>query len=115
MDAGAVAGGELDAQVLDPPEGCRFAPRCPYAQDRCRAEQPPLIEAESPGHVYRCWYPVGTDEGRQALERNLAAHVPQAELAVSGDMSKAAEVEAVVEAAAVEAGSVEAGSVEVDD
>jgi oligopeptide/dipeptide ABC transporter ATP-binding protein len=83
--------------LLDPPAGCRFAPRCPYAQDRCREEQPPLLEADEPGHVYRCWYPVGTDRGREALERNLAAHVPQAELAVSGDMSKAASVEAEIE------------------
>ncbi|HZA75339.1 MAG TPA: ABC transporter ATP-binding protein, partial [Acidimicrobiales bacterium] len=80
--------------LIDPPRGCRFAARCPYAQDRCREEQPPLIEAEDPGHVYRCWFPVGTDAGREALERNLAAHVPQAELAVTGDVSKAAEVEA---------------------
>jgi oligopeptide/dipeptide ABC transporter ATP-binding protein len=79
--------------LVDPPAGCRFAPRCPYAQDRCREEQPPLIEADEPGHVYRCWYPVGTDAGREALERNLAAHVPQAELAVTGDMSKAVEVD----------------------
>jgi oligopeptide/dipeptide ABC transporter ATP-binding protein len=42
-----------------PPAGCRFAPRCPYAQDRCRAEMPPLIEAAEPNHWYRCWYPVG--------------------------------------------------------
>jgi oligopeptide/dipeptide ABC transporter ATP-binding protein len=80
--------------LIDPPRGCRFAPRCPYAQDRCREEQPPLIEAEDPGHVYRCWFPVGTDAGREALERNLAAHVPQAELAVTGDVTKAAGVEA---------------------
>ncbi|MGH9193923.1 MAG: ABC transporter ATP-binding protein [Acidimicrobiales bacterium] len=76
--------------LIDPPRGCRFAPRCPYAQDRCRAEQPPLIESDEPGHVYRCWYPVGTDAGRQALERNLAAEVPQAQLAVAGDVTKAA-------------------------
>jgi oligopeptide/dipeptide ABC transporter ATP-binding protein len=80
--------------LIDPPPGCRFAPRCPYVQDRCREEQPPLIEADEPGHTYRCWYPVGTDAGKEALERNLAAHVPQAELAVTGDVSKAAEVEA---------------------
>jgi len=79
--------------LVDPPPGCRFAPRCPYAQQRCREEQPPLIEADEPGHLYRCWYPVGTDKGREALERNLAAHVPQAELAVTGDMSKASGVE----------------------
>jgi oligopeptide/dipeptide ABC transporter ATP-binding protein len=79
--------------LIDPPPGCRFAPRCPYVQDRCREEQPPLIEADEPGHTYRCWYPVGTDAGKEALERNLAAHVPQAELAVTGDVTKAAEVE----------------------
>ncbi|HEY8527230.1 MAG TPA: ABC transporter ATP-binding protein [Acidimicrobiales bacterium] len=90
--------------LLDPPPGCRFAPRCPYAQDRCREEQPPLIEADEPGHLYRCWYPVGTDEAREALERNLAAHVPQAELAVSGDMTRAAEVEAALEGAGAAAG-----------
>jgi oligopeptide/dipeptide ABC transporter ATP-binding protein len=77
--------------LIDPPKGCRFAPRCPYAQDRCREEQPPLIEADDPGHVYRCWFPVGTDAGREALERNLADHVPQAELAVTGDLTKVAE------------------------
>jgi peptide/nickel transport system ATP-binding protein len=79
--------------LIDPPRGCRFAARCPYAQDRCREEQPPLIEADEPGHVYRCWFPVGTDAGREALERNLAAEVPQAQLAVTGDMTKAAGVE----------------------
>jgi oligopeptide/dipeptide ABC transporter ATP-binding protein len=44
--------------LIDPPTGCRFAPRCPYAQARCHAEAPPLVESE-PGHSYRCWYPVG--------------------------------------------------------
>jgi oligopeptide/dipeptide ABC transporter ATP-binding protein len=79
--------------LLDPPGGCRFAPRCPYAQDRCREEQPPLIEADEPGHVYRCWYPVGTERGKEALERNLAAHMPQAELAVTGDVTKVAGID----------------------
>jgi oligopeptide/dipeptide ABC transporter ATP-binding protein len=46
--------------LIDPPAGCRFAPRCPYAQDKCREEMPPLIEAETPGHLYRCWFPVET-------------------------------------------------------
>jgi len=44
--------------LVDVPVGCRFAPRCPYAQDKCRAEEPPLVEAEAPGHVYKCWFPV---------------------------------------------------------
>ena len=79
--------------LVNPPPGCRFAPRCPYAQPKCHAEQPPLMEAETPGHVFRCWYPVGTEAGREALERNLAHHVPAAEAAVTGDTAAAAQVE----------------------
>jgi peptide/nickel transport system ATP-binding protein len=40
--------------------GCRFAPRCRYARDRCRVEEPPLRPADTPGHEYACWYPVNT-------------------------------------------------------
>jgi peptide/nickel transport system ATP-binding protein len=59
--------------LINLPQGCRFAPRCPYAQERCREEEPPLRDAETPGHQYRCWFPVGTPEGQAALERNLRA------------------------------------------
>jgi peptide/nickel transport system ATP-binding protein len=55
--------------LVSPPVGCKFAPRCAYVQDRCREEEPPL-QLSSPGHEYRCWYPVGTPEGIEALERN---------------------------------------------
>ena len=57
--------------LVNPPTGCRFAPRCLYAQDRCLDELPPLQEAETPGHLYRCWYPVGTPAGEEALNLNL--------------------------------------------
>ena len=80
--------------LVNPPPGCRFAPGCPYAQPKCRTEAPPLQEAETPGHLYRCWYPVGTEAGREALERNLAHHVPAAEAAVTGDARAAEQVEA---------------------
>jgi peptide/nickel transport system ATP-binding protein len=79
--------------LINPPSGCRFSPRCPYAQPKCHVEQPPLVEAETPGHVFRCWFPVGTEAGREALERNLAHHVPAAEAAVTGDSAAAAHVE----------------------
>jgi peptide/nickel transport system ATP-binding protein len=86
--------------LINPPKGCKFSPRCPYAQDRCRTEEPPLIEADTPGHYFRCWYPVGTDAGREALERNLAAHLPQAEAAVAGDAVLASKIETALDAAA---------------
>ena len=41
---------------LDLPKGCKFAPRCKYATDRCREEPPELSEVE-PGHTVRCYYP----------------------------------------------------------
>lgn len=38
------------------PSGCRFAPRCPYAQARCRRESPPLRSVGgAAGHRARCW------------------------------------------------------------
>jgi peptide/nickel transport system ATP-binding protein len=36
------------------PDGCRFAGRCPLADDYCRKEQPPLKEYEA-GHMAACW------------------------------------------------------------
>ncbi|MBI4393077.1 MAG: ABC transporter ATP-binding protein [Euryarchaeota archaeon] len=31
--------------LIDPPQGCRFHPRCPYAIDVCRSERPPMFDA----------------------------------------------------------------------
>ncbi len=44
--------GELSSPV-DPKPACRFAPRCPYATDRCRSETPEVREI-LPGHVVAC-------------------------------------------------------------
>ena len=46
--------------MTNPPPGCRFALRCPYATDRCHVEMPPLMaDPDEPDHQFRCWYPVG--------------------------------------------------------
>jgi peptide/nickel transport system ATP-binding protein len=39
--------------LLNPPVGCRFAPRCPFAQEICRQAIPPLREV-APGHKVAC-------------------------------------------------------------
>ncbi|MCD6240030.1 ABC transporter ATP-binding protein [Candidatus Bathyarchaeota archaeon] len=37
--------------LLNPPSGCRFHPRCKYAMDICRKEEPPLIEVKKDHYV----------------------------------------------------------------
>lgn len=40
--------------LADPPKGCIFAPRCPYAQERCRQERPQAYQVGE-GHVSACF------------------------------------------------------------
>jgi peptide/nickel transport system ATP-binding protein len=40
--------------LIAPPKGCRFSPRCNKAFGRCFEEEPPLVEIE-PGHMAACW------------------------------------------------------------
>lgn len=47
-------GGEI-ASAADPPEGCRFHPRCPYACGACRQSEPQLTETQpGSGHFAAC-------------------------------------------------------------
>lgn len=55
--------------LLNPPDGCNFSPRCPYANEQCRSEEPPLQAAESPEHIYACWHPVGSDRHREISDQ----------------------------------------------
>jgi oligopeptide/dipeptide ABC transporter ATP-binding protein len=48
----AIEGQPPDLAALPP--GCAFAPRCPSAMARCRAEEPPDVATE-PGRSARCW------------------------------------------------------------
>jgi peptide/nickel transport system ATP-binding protein len=44
--------------LLDPPPACRFHPRCPYATEICRTEEPEF-KPHGPGHWVACWRPGG--------------------------------------------------------
>ena len=50
--------------LATPPAGCRFNPRCPYAMDICRQEQPPAFSV-APDHWATCWL-YGEGEGPSA-------------------------------------------------
>ena len=47
-----VLGGDVPSPI-HPPPGCRFHTRCPYAEERCRREEPALKEV-SPGQLVAC-------------------------------------------------------------
>lgn len=52
-----VALGGEPPDLLYPPKGCRFHPRCPRMKEQCTFERPPM-EYVSQGHVAACWNPV---------------------------------------------------------
>ncbi|WP_204164503.1 ABC transporter ATP-binding protein [Nocardioides daejeonensis] len=47
--------------MVQPPVGCRFAPRCAYAQEDCRTVLPEL-EPAATGHLFACHHPVNRGE-----------------------------------------------------
>ena len=67
-----------------PQDECAFAPRCPYARGRCHEEEPPLVEAEMPGHEYACWYPVGSAEYVEIASRRSEAEATDATSVAAG-------------------------------
>jgi peptide/nickel transport system ATP-binding protein len=59
--------GELESipgsvpNLVDPPTGCRFHPRCPRAGEICGEVLPPLEEM-SPGHFAACHFPINEEQ-----------------------------------------------------
>ncbi len=46
----------LPPDLTNPPTGCRFAARCRFATEQCRAQEPPLTGDHD--HMFACWHPV---------------------------------------------------------
>jgi oligopeptide/dipeptide ABC transporter ATP-binding protein len=61
----------LPPDLANPPAGCRFAPRCEFATDRCRTEDPVLSGGDME-HAYACFHP-------RPAERPVARSVPRPE------------------------------------
>src|SRR5215475_8859071 len=41
--------------LIDPPAGCRFAPRCPLVTEKCLTWETELLSTDGDGHLARCW------------------------------------------------------------
>ncbi len=54
--------------LLRPPQGDPFAPRNPWATERCQLETPPLVQAPGgvPGHMVSAWYDLRAVKGKAA-------------------------------------------------
>jgi peptide/nickel transport system ATP-binding protein len=48
----------LPPDLIHPPAGCRFAPRCRFAADDCRSSEP-VLGGPDPEHPFACFHPVG--------------------------------------------------------
>ena len=51
--------------LIHPPPGCAYHPRCPFAIERCRAEDPALVSVDTPAHTAACirWQAVAESVG----------------------------------------------------
>jgi peptide/nickel transport system ATP-binding protein len=47
--------------LIHPPSGCRFNPRCPFVYERCRVEEPPTFPTKA-GGTSKCWLLEGSGE-----------------------------------------------------
>ena len=62
--------------LINLPGGCKFHPRCPYAFDRCRREEPELTAVDlHPDHRSACWLPHTAPERQEARIRVLGESV----------------------------------------
>jgi oligopeptide/dipeptide ABC transporter ATP-binding protein len=54
----------IPPDLTNPPQGCRFAARCPLADQKCLEQEPPL-GGPTPSHVFACWHPVDGPIGKR--------------------------------------------------
>jgi peptide/nickel transport system ATP-binding protein len=60
--------------LWEPPQGCRFAPRCPLATELCQAQEPQLVE-HRPGHFSACHHAEQVAELKETIENAPALEV----------------------------------------
>jgi oligopeptide/dipeptide ABC transporter ATP-binding protein len=74
----------LPPDLVKPPPGCKFHPRCPFVIDHCKTDEPPLAEV-GPNQLGRCW----------VLMRNVSAEAVETARAASISQDAARKLKAV--------------------
>jgi len=69
----------LPPDLLNPPPGCKFHPRCPFAIDQCKRDEPPLAEVAT-SQLARCWV-LMRNVKPEAMEAARAASIGSIEAA----------------------------------
>lgn len=54
--------------LYDVPKGCRFSTRCPYADEKCVMEEPPMMETDEEDHRVKCWHYKAIEKAESAEE-----------------------------------------------
>ena len=77
--------GGLPPDLSRPPAGCRFAPRCDRATDKCH-DQEPALTGETADHLFSCWHPVDgpADAGNGAAAGAAVAARPAGAASLAG-------------------------------
>ena len=72
--------------LIKPPEGCKFAARCPLVVEQCLSSEPPLYDTDDPGHRSAChrWQAVADHPDPVMLFRNAFRGDPSADAALVG-------------------------------
>jgi oligopeptide/dipeptide ABC transporter ATP-binding protein len=103
--------GGLPPDLSQPPPGCRFAPRCSRATDKCR-DQEPALTGETADHLFSCWHPVdgpaelAAGNGATALTRVASRPAGPGGDAAAGPVPPLLEVRDLVKEFPVTAGAI---------
>ena len=62
----------IPPDLANPPDGCRFNPRCRYATSECKTAEP-VLDGEHSEHVYACFHPVGGARPSRAVREKAVA------------------------------------------